>query len=331
MSERFDSLSRAMATSHSRRGVLKMFGMAAGGAAVATVLKPFRGSASVTCSGPTNLGPSPCAAGQTPCGPCCCERGIACLDAGRGVCGCPVRTTPCGSACCKTGTACADLSSSRCATAAVACTQGQVACGTMCCPTGTACVNGVCGCATGTTDCGGRCVDLQTDSFNCGGCGIRCSSGQTCCSGHCVDTQIDSTNCGSCGQVCSTPSGGAATCVGGICGSTCPDGTIKCPGVCAPPAFPVCCGDNSCSSDAVCCSGVLDEVQYSAPFCALPGGQCCGAIVCAPGTRCEAGVGATCCLPESAPAGSSCCGNLPNGCPPGTTCVESPPGTFSCT
>jgi hypothetical protein len=146
MSERFDDLTRAMAVPHGRRSVLKMFGAAAGGAVVASVLKPFRGSATVTCSGPSNIGSSPCAAGTTPCGPCCCQKGIACLDSTNGVCGCPSGTTPCGSACCQKGTACANPATSTCTTKAVACTQGQAACGTTCCLPGQTCSSGACVC-----------------------------------------------------------------------------------------------------------------------------------------------------------------------------------------
>ncbi len=238
MSERFDDFSRAMATPRSRRSVLKMFGMAAGGAAVATVLRPFRGSASVTCSGPTNVGASPCAAGTTPCGPCCCERGIACLDAANGVCGCPVRTTPCGSACCKTGTACADPSSSRCATAAVACTQGQVACGATCCSAGQLCNNGACvtppcpssvcagqpnTCAeVGSNSCGSQCFCIVTTE-GCNACvdnaltnklcGPTCTATSDCASGQvCVQNTLGVGGLGCCGG---TQAGFCAT----VCGS----------------------------------------------------------------------------------------------------------------
>ena len=72
MSERFEDISRQLAGTTSRRGVLKMFGAAAGAAVVANVLKPFRGSAGAVCGGAGVVQPAPCAAGQTPCGPCCC-------------------------------------------------------------------------------------------------------------------------------------------------------------------------------------------------------------------------------------------------------------------
>ncbi len=130
MTERFDDFTRTMAAPHSRRSVLKAVGVAAVGATAATILKPFRGQATVGCptgapacgqgccqKGETCSNPSTgccCPAGTTPCGDTCCSKGIACVDSGAGICGCPARTTPCGSAgnltCCGTGKACGDAS-----------------------------------------------------------------------------------------------------------------------------------------------------------------------------------------------------------------------------
>lgn len=42
------------------------------------------------------------------------------------------------------------------------------------CAEGTPCIEGRCGCPTGFTLCGGRCVDLQTNDQNCGECGRMC-------------------------------------------------------------------------------------------------------------------------------------------------------------
>lgn len=198
MYERFDGLARAMAAGHSRRSVLKMMGAAAAAATAATVLKPFRSDAvPVTCSGPTNVGPSPCGVRTTPCGPCCCETGIACLDATNGVCGCPIRSTPCGSACCQKGTACANPSTSTCATAAVACTQGQTVCGTGCCSSGQTCVNGAC---VSSSVCAGQGNECAIDS------GINCPNNDAC---GCIQTTEDTPACiqRSCGTSCTSSSG----------------------------------------------------------------------------------------------------------------------------
>jgi hypothetical protein len=223
MSERFDDMSKAMAGAHSRRSVLKILGGAAGAAVAATVLKPFRGDAiPVTCTGPTNVGPSPCAAGKTPCGPCCCKAGIACVDASRGVCGCPSGTTPCGSACCQKGTACANPSTSTCAVAAVSCTEGQTACDKTCCATGQSCVGGTCStCASSV--CAGKgnsCNSLTgilcpnnadcacvTTTEGCQACvnlvilcsGIACTSSSTCAAGSvCVANPGGASSAGCC-------------------------------------------------------------------------------------------------------------------------------------
>ncbi|MCU1451088.1 MAG: hypothetical protein JWP02_3258 [Acidimicrobiales bacterium] len=125
MDERFDDLSRGMADSMPRRGVLKMVGAAVAAAAAATVLKPFRGDAITTscpagtslcgntcCKGTCSQAATSCCcdAGQTPCGPGCCAKGVACLNQTTGLCGCPAGTTPCGSGvnttCCPAGAAC---------------------------------------------------------------------------------------------------------------------------------------------------------------------------------------------------------------------------------
>ena len=128
------------------------------------------------------------------------------------------------------------------------------ACGTAC-PIGTACVAGQCAirCGAGLTSCalasdGGsasQCVSLQSDSGNCGACGMACAAGSVCQAGKCQATcpvnstacpsgkggmvctnlQTDSLNCGACGTVC--PSG--AFCNGNKCLIACAAGFTTCP------------------------------------------------------------------------------------------------------
>ncbi|MEM9190527.1 MAG: hypothetical protein AAGF12_15185 [Myxococcota bacterium] len=75
--------------------------------------------------------------------------------------------------------------------------------------------------------CGGTCVDLETDPAHCGGCGIGCAPGEPCrggvcgceaqetaCGGNCVDVRSDPQHCGACGNVCAA----GTPCVGGRCG-----------------------------------------------------------------------------------------------------------------
>ncbi len=99
-----------------------------------------------------------------------------------------------------------------------------------------------------SSSCNSTCVDLQTDSSNCGACGKACTiSGEACsggacacttpgdtaCGTACTDTRIDPANCGGCnapcapGDVCQA---GVCTCVQSACGSgaTCQAGGCLC-------------------------------------------------------------------------------------------------------
>jgi hypothetical protein len=90
------------------------------------------------------------------------------------------------------------------------------------------CRNGTCACAEAL--CNGQCINMTTDSNNCGGCGVACPSGSTCQSSHCVctggltlcgstcrNTSNDSSNCGGCGMTC----GSGLSCSGGACSTQC--------------------------------------------------------------------------------------------------------------
>ncbi len=142
------------------------------------------------------------------------------------------------------------------------------------------------GCGGGEVDCGGECVDTQTDEGHCGACdapcgdgldctagvclcaGLACLPGESCvdglcdcvggrvdCGGVCADVSTDVANCGGCGVAC--PVGGE--CAAGVC--RCPEGLVNCvdEGVCADLASDEAncggCGD-FCSGE--CISGVCD-------------------------------------------------------------------------
>lgn len=94
------------------------------------------------------------------------------------------------------------------------------------CPIGSRCINGMCDLFTrnfdpsAPTNCGGRWVNTNIDSRNCGRCGFACAEGESCqfgrcttcsaiygfnwnmCDFQCVDFSYDATNCGGCGRSC---------------------------------------------------------------------------------------------------------------------------------
>ncbi len=82
---------------------------------------------------------------------------------------------------------------------------------------------------TGTTvDCSGACVNTQTSTAHCGGCGRTCATGQSCvagactlvcaaptvvCGGACANLQTSTAHCGMCDRACAM----GATCAAGRC------------------------------------------------------------------------------------------------------------------
>jgi hypothetical protein len=136
-------------------------------------------------------------------------------------------------------------------------------------------------CPTGTTDCGGVCLDLQTDVNNCGACGNvcpeaqpgfdvgcaggncffmrepACAEGLSSCNGVCVNRQTDPANCGLCGNVCAA----GEICFGGLCAREhrCDTGLTNCNDVCVDllidPANCGICG-HVCAAGEICFGGL---------------------------------------------------------------------------
>ncbi|MBN1607734.1 MAG: glucosylceramidase [Polyangiaceae bacterium] len=125
------------------------------------------------------------------------------------------------------------------------------------------------GCGGGLSSCGAGCVNLQTDSQNCGICGQACSVGQSCqagvcacaagftpCPAGCVDTMSDSSNCGTCDMACA----GGQVCSQGTCSSTgCTDGLTQCGASCVDTnKSTLYCGNcfTQCQAGQTCTAGV---------------------------------------------------------------------------
>ncbi|MBW2462259.1 MAG: hypothetical protein JRH11_11485 [Deltaproteobacteria bacterium] len=89
--------------------------------------------------------------------------------------------------------------------------------------------------------------DASTDTG--AGDGGDCSTaGETLCGDVCVDLMTDSTNCGGCGAVC-----GDSFCNMGACDSSCPDDTVVCGVMCCPAAAGCSAAGNSCASPTPAC------------------------------------------------------------------------------
>jgi hypothetical protein len=197
---------------------------------------------------------TPCSDGQTACG-------TICVDLQTDAAHCGACDTQCAfahaSATCAAGVCtlgvcdagygnCDGNESTGCETDVTSSVDHCGACGSGCAAVANAtvsCVNGSCAyaCEPGFTDCGGACVDLQTDANHCGACDTLCPEGASCSAGtcacpsstptvctyypdgynpreHCVDTQgDDNSNCGGCGYTCGSIDGVQEICRDGGC------------------------------------------------------------------------------------------------------------------
>lgn len=177
-----------------------------------------------------------------------------------GTCGlsCAAGSVPCNGACVTTTT-----DPQNCGGCGADLSAGQTA-NTHNCVAGKTCSSSACVavCEPQTTNCGGSCVNEQTDGSHCGGCnacglfggncnngncGGGCATGTTQCSRSCTNLQIDPTNCGSCGNNC----GQAGLCVAGSCKSFIyAAAAAECP-----PSQPTFCSNAHTGNKGVCVTG----------------------------------------------------------------------------
>ena len=304
----FDELTKALATTRSRRHALRLILTASVGSlfgltSVGTAFGRHRSKLSVP-SGPTGnsncakvcaavFGANTSAAGQ------CTSDGAH----GRGLCSRCGNAVP-SSICCVRNTSgfCSGSSAATCPCNANDCqTCDQT--------------HGICvGCPSSLNCCLGVCLNEATDPNNCGRCRHQCPSPQGCCSGQCTDLTTTS-NCGSCGHVCAS----GETCVTGscTCGShgDCPSGQSCCSGMCVDELTdPNNCGGcgTACGSGQGCCNGTCTDLTTTSN-CGSCGNVCSGGSC----------INGSCC-PSAQVCNGTCC-TSPDTCVNGQcTCVTPP-------
>lgn len=202
-------------------------------------------------------------------------------------------------------------------------------------------------CRDGQAACEDLCIDVTSDSANCGGCGVTCGDAQACiggvctclngleaCGPSCVDVRTDVSNCGMCGSSC-----GMRFCAGSTCVDSCPADTTDCGGSCvdlmtnlancggcgaACRAGEACeSGTCSCASGFTLCSAGCVDLDTSPDHCGA-----CGAM-CEPGAECRSG--ACSCPGTTMLCGGACidastdpdnCGACGNACGPDEGCAR---------
>jgi hypothetical protein len=183
------------------------------------------------------------------------------------------------------------------------------------------------GCPDPTTDCGGFCVNLETDLFNCGACNRVCMGGEVCdsgqcgescggglvsCGGDCVNPSRSIAHCGECDNACRP----GESCVDGACSLGCGTGELECNGECVD----VTNDDNNCGGCGVTCS-LAQVCEGSGCVCRAPQQECDGRCVDVTTSLTNCGAcNATCDSNETCRAGDCACAAGFQQC--GDACVD---------
>lgn len=200
-------------------------------------------------------------------------------------------------------------------------------------------INGHCSCFDGDKPnyCNGACVDLNSDSSNCGSCGNVCAGSlenpqkSRCCNGNCIP--IDKFNCRFCGNDCTDENEEIGKCQSGNCGCCyTPEAGYGCVDL---NVSSLNCGacNIKCNQNQYCCEGKCTDINES---------NCEG---CGKNCACKSG-NCKCCVDPKLPwyhncvdldndikncgsCGNTCNPNIHSGCYKGQ-CICKSDGNYAC-
>ena len=161
---------------------------------------------------------------------------------------------------------------------------------------------------------------------------LQCGATELLCHNACVAFTSDVNNCGGCDTKCPVPTGGAATCVNGLCGGSCTAPGALCKATASGGTVTLACTDTSkdpencggcntvCAPQQTCTAGQCTNCpsgQLQCPVAASPGLTQCIAVL-SDNANCG-GCGVACAAPSSCQQGAcvgpglSNCGNADGG------------------
>jgi glucosylceramidase len=165
---------------------------------------------------------------------------------------------------------------------------------------------GPCG-SSSQMQCNGACIDVQSDSQNCGTCGYTCDTGQMCQAGACVCAQGFFSCSGMC--VASNTDHCGSTCMACSSGQVCDNGQCSSAG----------CGSGSMMCTDGACSSNTDSGHCGTSCTVCPVGATCSNGACGCSVAGQQNCNGTC-VDTASSTGN--CGSCGNACPFGDSCVS---------